>query len=73
MDFCKIPCCLDTGVGHDQRLADTHTLAFLAQHLHGAKVKLDLGHVIDKAMFACSVKRISCNLSEMLQRADSKP
>jgi hypothetical protein len=56
MDFCKNPCCLDAGVGHDQRLADTHTLTFLAQQLHGAKVKLDLSHVIDKAMF-CLLSR----------------
>jgi hypothetical protein len=46
--FLQDSCSLDAGVGHDQRLADTHTLAFLAQHLHGAKVKLDLCHVIDE-------------------------
>jgi hypothetical protein len=40
---------LDAGVGHDQRLADAHALAFLAQQLHGAKVELDLGDVVDES------------------------
>jgi hypothetical protein len=48
---------LDAGVGHDQRLADAHALAFLAQQLHGAKVELDLGDVVDESHVGIAPKQ----------------
>ena len=47
--FCSTPQRLHAGVGHDQGAGDADPIAFLAQQLHRAKLKLDLGHVVDES------------------------
>jgi hypothetical protein len=39
---------LDTGVGDDQRAADTNAFALLPEQRDCAKVELDLGDVVDE-------------------------
>ena len=46
--FLQHACCFDACVGDDQGFADAHTLAFGLKQLHGAKVDLDLGDVVDE-------------------------